>query len=183
MALKSTVFKASLQIADMDRSLYADHALTVARHPSESDERMMVRLLAFALNVPPDDHQGALVFTRGLSDADEPALWQPDLTGQLLHWIEVGQPDDKRLAKACGRAQRVSVYAFGPAVPIWWAALEPRVAKLSNLSVWQVPHAQVRELTGLVERSMQLQVTVQEGQVWMGHDRETVAFEPVALRR
>ena len=181
MALKSTVFKVALQIADMDRGLYADHALTVARHPTEIDERLVVRLLAFALHVPADDHQGALQFTRGLSDADEPALWQPDLTGQLRHWIEVGQPDDRRLAKACGRSDRVSVYAFGSAVPIWWAALEGKVNKLRNLNVWQLPHLQVKELATLVERSMQFQVTVQEGQVWMGHGEHTVQVEPVAL--
>jgi uncharacterized protein YaeQ len=104
MAIKSTIYKAALQIADMDRGFYADHALTLALHPSETEERLMMRLLAFALQVPADDHRGALQFARGLSDSDEPDLWQHDLTGQLLHWIEVGQPDDRRLAKACGRA-------------------------------------------------------------------------------
>ena len=100
MALKATICRADLKIADMDRNYYAGHALTVARHPSETDERMMVRLLAVALNA----HE-QLAFGRGLSDADEPDLWQKDLTGAIAHWIEVGQPEDKRLLRACRRAQ------------------------------------------------------------------------------
>ncbi|MDP3085639.1 MAG: YaeQ family protein [Rubrivivax sp.] len=183
MALKATIFKAALQIADMDRNRYADHALTVARHPSENDERLMVRLLAFALNVPADDHGGALQFTRGLSDADEPALWQLDLTGRLMHWIEVGQPDERRIAKACGRADRVTVYAFSSSAPIWWAGIEAKVGKLRNLEVWQLPAEQTQALATLAERSMQLQVTVQEGQIWMGHAEHTLEIDPKAFKR
>ena len=112
MAQKATVCKAMLQIADIDRGLYADHTLTVARHPSETDERMMVRLLAFALSVPADDRDGALEFAKGMWDPDEPELWQKDLTGRIVQWIEVGQPEERRLAKASGRADRVSVFAF-----------------------------------------------------------------------
>jgi uncharacterized protein YaeQ len=97
MALKSTIHKARLQIADMDRPLYADHSMTVALHPSETEERLMVRLLAFALNVPADDHDGALEAAGGLSDTDDPDLWQRDLTGRIVHWIEVGQPDAAEL--------------------------------------------------------------------------------------
>jgi uncharacterized protein YaeQ len=182
MALKSTVYKAALQIADMDRALYADHALTLALHPSETEERLMVRLLAFALQVPASDHGGALQFARGLSDSDEPDLWQRDLTGQLLHWIEVGQPDDRRLAKACGRAGRVTIYCFGSASPIWWAGLQAKVARLPNLAVWQLPSEQSQALARLAQRSMQLQVTVQEGQVWVGNDRDSVEIHPVALQ-
>lgn len=181
MALKSTIYKAQLQIADMDRPLYADHALTLALHPSETEERLMVRLLAFALNVPPDDHQGALQFTRGLSDNDEPDLWQHDLSGQLLHWIELGQPDDRRLAKACGRADRVTVYAFGSAVPVWWAGIANKLTRLRGLSVWQIPSAQAQALATLAQRSMQWQVTVQDGHVWVHGDGGTVEVDPVAL--
>lgn len=182
MALKSTIYKAALQIADMDRALYADHTLTLALHPSETEERLMVRLLAFALQVPASDHGGALQFARGLSDGDEPDLWQHDLTGQLLHWMEVGQPDERRLAKACGRARRVTVYCYGSASPIWWAGLQPKVARLSNLCVWQLPAAQAQALAAMARRSMQLQITVQEGHVWVGSDRESVEVQPQALQ-
>ena len=182
MALKSTVFKAQLQIADMDRALYADHALTIARHPSENDERMMMRLLAFALAVPADNLNGILEFTAGLSDADAPDLWQKDLTGELLQWIEVGQPDDRRLAKACGRSPVVRVWSFNNATPIWWQALEGKVARLANLEVWQIPVEASKELALLAERNMQLQVTVQEGQVWIGNSQRSVAIEPRLLK-
>jgi uncharacterized protein YaeQ len=183
MALKSTVYKASLQIADMDRGLYADHALTLALHPSETEERLMVRLLAFALQVPADDHGGALQFARGLSDADDPDLWQHDLTGQLLHWVEVGQPDERRLAKACGRADRVTIYAYGSSVPVWWAGLQNKVARLKPLEVWQILPAHSQALAALAQRSMQLQLTVQDGQAWLSDSRSTAEIVPQPLQR
>ncbi len=182
MALKSTIYKAQLQIADMDRQLYADHALTLALHPSETEERLLVRLLAFALQVPHDDHRGALQFARGLSDTDEPDLWQHDLSGQLVHWLEVGQPDERRLARACGRAERVTLYAYGGAAPVWWAPLQGKVARLPNLAVWQIPAPQAQALAGLAARSMQWQVTVQDGLAWVADGRQTVEIAPVALK-
>ncbi|HEX5686270.1 MAG TPA: YaeQ family protein [Ideonella sp.] len=182
MALKSTVFKAQLQIADMDRALYADHALTLARHPSETDERMMMRLLAFALAVPADTDRGALEFAAGLSDTDEPDLWQKDLTGALVQWIEVGQPDDRRLAKACGRAERVRIWSYSSSTPIWWSGIENKVARLANLEVWQIDAAESQALAAMAERSMQLQVTVQEGHIYVGNGRDSVALEPRRLK-
>jgi uncharacterized protein YaeQ len=183
MALKSTIHKATLQIADMDRALYADHQLTLAQHPSETLERMMVRLLAFALQVPADDHTGALQSARGLSDGDEPDLWQHDLTGSLLHWVEVGQPDERRLAKACGRAARVTVYSYNSSTPVWWGALQGKVSRLSNLAVWQLPAEQSQALAALAARSMQLQITVQEGQIWVGNEHQSIEIHPLALKR
>ncbi|MEO5735636.1 MAG: YaeQ family protein, partial [Rubrivivax sp.] len=136
MAIKATVYKATLQIADMDRSLYATHALTLAREPSETDERLMVRLLAFGLHVPADDHDGALTFARGLTENDEPALWQRSLAGDLRQWIEVGQPDDRKLVRACGRADRVCLYTYGHSAAVWWAGIQTKLTRLSNLEVW-----------------------------------------------
>jgi uncharacterized protein YaeQ len=183
MALKATIFKVQLQIADMDRALYATHALTLARHPSETDERMMVRLIAFALNVPADDHDGALVLARGLADTEEPDLWQHSLDGRLRHWIEVGQPaDERRLAKACGRADRVTLYAYSSATPVWWAGMHNKLARLSNLAVWQIPAAQSQALAALAERSMQLQVTVQDGQLWVGNASDSLEVHPLPLK-
>jgi len=182
MAIKSTIFKANLQIADMDRGLYATHQLTLARHPSETDERLMVRLVAFALNVPADDHGGALVLARGLADADEPDLWQHSLAGELRQWIEVGQPDERRLARACGRADRVTLYVYASAAHIWWAGVQSKVARLSNLAVWQLPAAQSQALAGMAERSMQLQITVQDGQLWVGNGRDSLEVHPTPLQ-
>ena len=182
LALKATIYKAQLQIADMDRALYADHALTLALHPSETEERLLVRLLAFALRVPHDTDRGALQFAKGLSDADEPDLWQHDLTGQLVQWIEVGQPDERRLAKACGRSESVSIYAYGPAVPIWWGGIENKLTRLSNLTVWQIPADQAQALAAMAQRSMQWQVTVQDGSIWVSDGQQSVELSPQALK-
>ena len=141
-----------------------------------------MRLLAFALRVPHDTDRGALQFAKGLSEADEPDLWQHDLTGQLVQWIEVGQPDERRLAKACGRSEGVSIYAYGPAVPIWWAGIENKLARLSNLTVWQLPAEQAQALAQLAQRSMQWQVTVQDGSVWVSDGQQSVEVSPQALK-
>jgi len=182
MALKSTIYKATLQIADMDRQLYADHALTLALHPSETEERLLVRLLAFALNVPHDTDHGALQFARGLSDADEPDLWQHDLSGQLLHWIEVGQPDDRRLSKACARAERVTIYCFGSAADVWWNGIRNKLTRLNKLSVWQIPAAQAQALAKLAARSLQWQLSIQDGQVWLSSGGDTLEITPQRLQ-
>ena len=182
MALKSTVYKAALQVADMDRSHYRDHALTLALHPSETEERLMVRLLAHALLAPNDETDTPLVPARGLSDTDEPDLWQLDRTGAVQQWVEVGQPDDRRLARACGRSGRVTIYAYAASTPIWWKGIADKVARLSNLAVWQVDAAASQALAALATRSMQLQVTVQDGQVWVGDGSRSVEIHPTVLK-
>lgn len=181
MALKATIFKALVQLSDMDRNLYGDYPLTIARHPSETDERMLIRLLAFALNVPSSDGQGMLEFAKDMWDADEPAIWQKDLTGQIAHWIEVGQPDDRRLSRACSRVGRVSVYSFGTSTPVWWKGIEPGLSRVRNLSVWQILAEQSRALSVLAQRSMELQVTVQDGAVWVGDGDRSIEVSPVRL--
>lgn len=183
MALKSTIFKAQLQLADMDRHVYADHALTIARHPSETDERMMMRVLAFALQVPADALRGTLEFAKGLSDTDEPELWQKDLTGALVQWIDVGQPDERRLLKAAGRAEQVSVFAYGSSAGLWWAPLASRLTRADNIAVWQIEPSQSQALAALAERSMRLQVNVQDGVVWIANGSASVELTPQPLRR
>jgi uncharacterized protein YaeQ len=177
VALKATICKASLQVSDMDRNYYGEHALTIARHPSETDERMMVRVLAFALNA--HEH---LSFSRGLSDTDEPDLWQKDLTGAIDHWIEVGQPDDKRLLRAAGRANRVSVYAYGNRADLWWRPLAEKLERARNLAVWRVSASAVQDLEKLADRTMQLQCTVQEGQIYFSNEAQTLQIELIALK-
>ena len=180
MALKATVCKADVQLADVDRALYGDHALTLARHPSETDERMMIRLLAFALNVPADDREGSLDIAKGMWEPEEPELWQKDLTGRIVHWIEVGQPEERRLVKASGRADRVSVYAFSHGAPAWWAAIANRIDRTGNVDVWLVPADQSKALAELAGRSMKLQVNRQDGIVWVADEARSVE---VHLRR
>lgn len=183
MALKATIYKANLQLADMDRNVYGDHAVTIARHPSETDERMMIRLLAFALNVPASNDDGALEFAKDLWDTDEPGLWQRDLTGQITHWIDVGQPDDKRMMRASPRAGRVSVYSFSAGTPIWWSGIATKITRAGNLTVWQVPPEQSQALAALAQRTMQLQLTVQDGHVWVGDGERSVELTPLVLYR
>jgi uncharacterized protein YaeQ len=177
MALKATIFKADLAVADLDRNYYGAHALRLARHPSETDERMMVRLLAFALHA-----SESLTFGRGLSTEDEADLVQKDLTGAIELWIDVGLPDEKSLRKAAGRAERVIVYAYGGrAVDLWWAKNRGTLERLTNLEVFDVPMAASQALAKLAQRTMQLQCTVQEGQVWFSHDTDTVAVALAVL--
>ena len=179
MALKATVFKAQLQVSDLDRHYYETHALTIARHPSESDERMMVRLLVFALFADP-----ALSFTRGLSEDEEPDLWQHALSGEIERWIELGQPDERRIRKACGRAREVVVVGYGGrSADIWWRQNAPRLERLSNLAVIDIPGDQVQALTGLVGRGMDLQCTIDGGHVWIGSPDASVEVTPIWRQR
>lgn len=178
MAIKATVCKAVVDIADIDRGVYATQTLTLARQPSETDERMMMRLLAWALQLPASDRDGPLLPAQGMADADEPDLWQHGLDGRLRLWVEVGLPDERRLVRAAGRADRVALYAYGSSAASWWAGARPRLERLSNLSVWQLPAAQSQALATLAGRSMQLQVNVQEGQVWVGDGQRSVELDP-----
>ena len=179
MALKATIFKVDLHVADMDRGYYADHALVIARHPSENDERMMVRVLAFALHA----HE-ALAFGKGIGADDEPDLWQRDLTGAIQSWIDVGQPDERRIRRACGRAARVFVYAYGDrVVDAWWEKTAPHVERVGNLAVTKLSAAAVRAVGRLAERTMEAQCTIQDGQVWVTARDESVPVDLVPLLR
>jgi uncharacterized protein YaeQ len=178
MASNATIFKATMQISDMDRHYYEDHALTLARHPSETDERMMVRLLAFVLHA----HE-ALSFGRGLSTEEEPALWQKDLTGVIERWIEVGQPEEKSIRRACGRAKQVCIYTYGGrGADQWWEKNLVTLERLNNLTVMNLPLDGSRALATLAQPSMQLQCTIQEGQIWMGDGANTAHIELTILK-
>ncbi len=174
MALKSTIVKAELQIADLDRNYYATHALTVARHPSETDARMMVRVLAFMLHA-----DEALAFGKGLSSEDEPDLWRKDLTGAVDLWIEVGLPDEKRLRRACGRSNRVVVLSYGGRVAeMWWQQNQAALRKLDKLTVIDLAADETQALAALAQRGMTLQCTLQEHEVWLIADGETLHLAP-----
>lgn len=183
MAIKSTVFRARLQIADIDHAYYADHTLTLARHPSETDERMMLRLAAFSLHAQTVQSlaggDATIAFGAGLSDPDEPDVWVRDFAGRTLLWIEIGQPDEKALAKACSKADAVVLYCFHHAAEVWWRGIEGKLSRLSKLSVFRVPTEQSQALAALAQRSMQFQATLQEGQLTLGDDTQTVTIEPV----
>ncbi|AOB31619.1 hypothetical protein AKI39_14395 [Bordetella sp. H567] len=178
MALRATIYKADLNIADNDRRYYGSHAVTVARHPSETDERMMVRILAYALNA-----DESLAFTKGLSDTDEPDVWRKDLTGAIELWIEVGQPDERRILKACGRAEQVLIYCYGGhASQIWWDGVRDRVSRARNLKVVNLPAPQTQALGALAERTMSLDLNVQDGEVFVTADAGSAVIAPETWR-
>lgn len=174
MALKATIFKASIQISDMDRHYYQAHELTIARHPSENDARMMVRLVAFALNASEQ-----LSFTKGISSDEEPDLWDVDLSGTIEHWIELGNPDEKRIRKACGRAQKVTVYCYSNrSAEQWWLQSQAELQRFKNLSVVLIPEIFVEPLSALAERNMELQVTIQDGELWIADGTQNLHLIP-----
>jgi uncharacterized protein YaeQ len=186
LALKSTVFKANLAVADIDHGYYADHALTIARHPSETDERMMVRLAAFALNAHSlqtvCNGDGTLAFGAGLSTPEDPDVVLRDFTGRTRLWIEVGQPEDRPIAKACSQSDAVAVYAYANSAEIWWRGIEGKLSRLAHLSVWRIPAGQSQALEALAQRSMQLQATIQEGHLMLSDSKTTVDVEPQRIK-
>ena len=172
MALKATIFRVELQMADMERNYYGTHSLTLARHPSENDERMMVRVLAFALNA----HE-ALIFGSSIGNDEEPDLWQKDLTGAIRLWVDVGLPDEKRIRRACGRSGRVVVYTYGRGADLWWKQAGEKLARSANLSVIDLPKSATQGIAKLAGRNMKLNCTIQDGQVWLGDADQTVQVE------
>lgn len=175
MALKSTVVKAELQISDLDRHYYATHNLTVAQHPSETDERLMVRLLAFALFA-----EERLEFGRGLSQDDEPDIWLKELTGEVDLWIDLGQPEEARIRKACGRARRAVVVTYsGRSADIWWEKNGASLARSGNLAVIDIAAETVAQLTALMARTMRLNVMIQDGEVQVLGGDVTVEVRPL----
>lgn len=186
MALKSTVHKATVALADIDHGVYTDLSLTLARHPSETEQRLMVRLAALALHahaVQTDCGGDAqIAFGAGLSDPDDPDVHVTDFGGRRRRWIEVGQPEERPLARACGKADAVAVYAFGPAAEVWWRGLEGKVTRLDRLSVWRVPTEAAVALESLCDRTMALQATIQDGVLSLGGDRGWVSVEPLRWR-
>lgn len=163
MALKSTVFKADLQLADLDRNHFGDYALTLAQHPSETMERVMIRLLAFALHASED-----LRFGRGLSNEEDASLWEIDPGSVTRLWIDLGLPDETRIKKACSRADRAVVVTYGGrASDLWWQQNANILSRYRNLSVIQITPEDSETLVALANRTMKLSWTIQEGMVYL----------------
>ncbi len=174
MALRSIVYKCELALSDIDRGVYASFVLTLARHPSETEQRLMVRLLAFVLFADP-----LLAFGRGLSTEGEPDLWRHDATGNIELWIDVGLPDERELRKACGRARQVVVLAYGSRkAQQWWAGNADALARLSNLRVLALADEACERLQQLAARSMALTATVHDGHVWLSTPVASIEIEP-----
>ena len=177
MALKATIYKTDLTISDMDRGYYDSHSLTIAQHPSETVERMMLRIAVFAM------HAGEyMAFTKGLSDDEEPDLWQKNFSDEIEHWIELGEPDEKRLRKACGRADTVWLYSYGGnSADIWWQGMAGKVGRFEHLNIFSIATDTLAELSTLCARNMQLNATIQDGTLWLSSELGSVAVSPQRL--
>ena len=157
MALKASIYKANLSVSDMDRNVFGDFNLTVALHPSETVERMMVRILAFCYRAAEN-----LTFTKGLSSMDEPDLWLKHDNGTILEWIEVGQPTPERLKKASGQSQAVEVFTYGRGMDVWWKSNSAAIRALPKVSIHYFAADELQSLTALADKTMNLTVTITE---------------------
>jgi uncharacterized protein YaeQ len=168
MATKATIYKLLLNIANMDSHYYADHNLTMAKHPSETDLRLMIRLIAFILNADED-----LVFCKGISQEDEPDLWKKSLGGDIELWIDLGQPDKKRIKKACGRSEQVIIYTYQEGMAAsWWKQIETSLTRFSNL---QVIHLEIDgDIELLAKRAMSLQANISDGELTLIDEEQSV---------
>ena len=174
MAPNATIYRLELQVSDMDRHYYASHNLTLAQHPSETPERLMVRLIAFALFA--DER---LEFGRGLSTVEDADLWQRDYGGEIERWIDLGQPDETRIRKACARARHVVVVNYaGNAAEIWWNRIASSLSRLDNLTVVDLPPERVEAATALLERGMRLTAMIQDGELQLMGESGVITFRP-----
>ena len=177
MAINSTIFKADIQVNDLDRHYYENHNLTLARHPSETDERLMIRLLAFARHA--HEHMS---FTKGLSADDEPELWQKNYSDEIDVWIDLGQPDEKRIRKACGRAKQVFIYTYNYRSALtWWEQIKNKLSRFDNLQVLAVPDDVVGSMGQMANRNMQLQYAIQDGEVLFTDGEDAVTINVTKL--
>lgn len=176
MALKATINKAIISLSDMDRHYYQTLNLIIAQHPSETDRRMMVRILAFILNAHED-----LAFTKGLSSDEEPEIWQKDYSEQIQLWIELGQIDEKRIKKGCNKAQKMRLYSYGSSVDVWWSKIQNKLHDHKNLNIYKIDEQTCEQLEQLAGRSMNLQCSIDSGQIWLSNDETTVHIELATL--
>ncbi len=177
MALKATIYKANIELADMDRNYYDSLQLTIAQHPSETSQRLMVRLMAYLLNAHPD-----LRFGKGVSDEDEAAIWQINYSDEINLWIELGQLDEKRLKKACNQAKAVKLYCYGSSVNTWWSQVAQSLISFDRLTVEQFLPSTCEKLVSLLSRNMDFQCSIQDGQLWLTTDNETLLIETTTLK-
>ncbi|PUE65463.1 YaeQ family protein [Arcobacter caeni] len=159
MATKSTIHKAFLNIANMDTNYYNEHNLTLALHPSETELRLMARIVAFILNANEE-----LTFCKGIAEDDEPDLWEKDFGGDIKLWIELGQPDEKRIKKACGRSEKVIIYTYqeNMALP-WFKKIENNLSRFKNLSIINLNMDE--DIEELMQRSMNLQCNISDSEL------------------
>lgn len=177
MALKATIYKVNIELANMDSNYYDSLQLTLARHPSETEQRLMVRLICYVLNAHPDLH-----FGKGVSDEDEAAIWQINYSDEISLWIELGQLDEKRIKKACNKASKVKLYCYGSSADTWWLQTQNALQKYPKLSIEQFETTTTDALVKLINRNMEFQCSIQDNQLWLSCGDETVLIETTSLK-
>ncbi len=177
MALKPTIFKFKISLSDLNRNYYDTLNLTVAQHPSETAERMMVRVLAFCLNA-----QEHLEFTQGLSAIDQPDVWMHSFDGQLALWIDVGEPAVDRIKKATRIAKTVKVYSFNSKSNVWWNQGEDQFNKHA-VAVYQFDWENIRALAALLQRTMDLSITITGDSAYVSAELGECEVDWIVLQR
>jgi len=178
MAQNATIYKVELSVSDMDRHYYETHKLTVAKHPSETDERLMLRLVAFAMNA----HEN-MEMTKGLSTDDEPDIWQKSLSGELDVWVSLGLPSEKIIRQSCGKSKKTIIYTYGgKSAEIWWDKVRNSTARFDNLQVANFSSVETAALAGLAQRALKLQVSIQDGELMISADEGMCYLHPVELK-
>lgn len=178
MALKATILKAQLSLSDMDRHVYETCSLTIAQHPSETEQRVMVRILAYALQL-----RERLEFTKGLCADDEPEIWLKNYNDDIELWVDLGLPDEKRVKKACNRAKQVVLYAYGENTQaMWWQKNQHKLRDFKNLVIYSLPYEATSQLANMASRSMNLTITVQDGEIWLSDENHSVHLIPEQLK-
>jgi uncharacterized protein YaeQ len=174
MAIKATIIKLDLTISDMDRGYYQQHTLTMAQHPSETEQRLILRTIDFTLFANEN-----LKFTKWLSEDSVPDLWQKNLIDDIEVWIDLGQPDEKRIRKACHKAKQVIIVSYGDnAASMWWKNVERKAKGFKNLSVYHISTEQYNTLDQLMQRHLVLNATIQDTEIWLSDDQHSLHITP-----
>jgi len=177
MALKATIYKVNIELANMDKNYYDSLQLTIAQHPSETEHRLIVRILCFILNAHPD-----LKFGKGISNEDEAAIWQINYSDEIELWIELGQIDDKRIKKACNKAKTTKLYCYGSSVDIWWTQVQNTMNKFDSLNIERFSQNTITPLIPLLNKTMEFQCSIQDNQLWLTSGNETFLVETETLK-
>jgi len=176
MALNSLIYKVNVTLSNFDIHYYDEFNLTMAKHPSENEERMMYRLIAFL-------YCGSekLKFTKGLSETDEPELWEKGHSGEILHWVELGQPDEKRIRKACGKSERVSIFTFHHEKALTWVSKIKNKIDFSKVEIVLLNATDNGPIDKIAERTMRLSCTIEDNYLYLGNDLERVGIEVISF--
>ncbi|MFY8275268.1 YaeQ family protein [Pseudoalteromonas sp. SSDWG2] len=178
MALKATIIKARLNVSDLNRHHYQEYPLTVAQHPSETEQRLMIRLLTFALNASEN-----LQFTKGLCAEDEPELWCREMDDSISLWIDLGLPDEKRIKKACTQAKNVVLYTYGENTQsMWWQKNQPKLHSFKNLTIVSLAYEQTQQLAAMASRSIDLTITIEDNEVWVSNNEQSLQINLTLLQ-